>query len=605
MTQSDRLKSLVILLFFVSSVASVNFPACLEDFKNGTNSGGVGYNGAPVPSKDAVGMTYDACRQHCGRGQEAFNWTVFSQQFSAWLLPWLALVSQLPFGAESRLDNLISGKSFFQPSIGLLCRLPYHCATVVLTVGSPTLASFSLVLTALNTRWANDRFSAIQYPNSRNAVKALIYLQQVPLRLTTIDGLLPSLVVLPENDDWWESLVDRLEQTHTWSIAAATSIIWVVIAFVFTIVDSFMNLGNNINSNGQAVGSLWLWLIPIVVGWLWIPVCSYDKLKTAIDKANQLAYIAAPDSPPKVNGSPAHTDAPSRVSDVSHRQAVRIYKKKKVFTQDAARVAPVFNYARVWAWSTAVETIAQAFDHADKKARKREPVNFRKVWVHPEEKARTNRRDNRTGTIGQVQMYCGFPVGRNAPPTEPTPSGVWKRIFVASAFALGLQWATTSSAALIVVFTPTSGLGCRSGSYILYGIVSTMIWAALLLSSCLADYAKARYDRHRSGFNSVSLAKGLATFLRRLATFAAYCNSIGVILACVFQFSNFFSTCYCNSSVLGRGAANAYNIIGTGFDHNPMKGGWIGALVLASGSVVLFLFFLHLILELPHNTINS
>ena len=479
---------------------------------------------------------------------------------------------------------------------------------MVLTVGSPTLAAFSLVLTALNTRWANDRFSAIQYPNSRNAVKALIYLQQVPLRLTTTDGLLPSLVVLPENDDWWESLVDRLEQTHTWTIAAATSIIWVIVAFAFTIVDSFMNLGNNINSNGQGVGSLWLWLVPIVVGWLWIPVCSHDKLKTAIDKANQLAYIAAPDGIPKVNRSPANADAPSRVFDVSHKQAIRIYKKKKVFTQDAARVAPVFNYARVWAWSTVVETVARAFDHADKNARRHMPVNFRKEWVQPEEKARANRRDNRTGTVSQVQLYCGFPVGRNVAPVEPVPSGVWKRIFVASAFALGLQWATTASAALIVVFTPTNGLGCRSGSYILYGIVSTMIWAASLLSSCLADYAKARYDRSatpRSRFNSASLVKGLATLLRRLATFAAYCNSIGVILACVFQFSNFFSTCYCNSSVLGRGAANAYNIIGTGFDHNPMKGGWIGALVLASGSVVLFLFFLHLILELPHNTINS
>ena len=122
MAQSDSVKSLLILLLFVSSTAaSVNFPKCLNDFRNSSSSGGVGYDGAPVPSQDATGLTYDACRQHCGRGPESFNWTVFSQQFSAWLLPWLALVSQLPFGAESRLDNLISGVSFFQPSVGLLC----------------------------------------------------------------------------------------------------------------------------------------------------------------------------------------------------------------------------------------------------------------------------------------------------------------------------------------------------------------------------------------------------------------------------------------------------------------------------------------------------
>ena len=483
-----------------------------------------------------------------------------------------------------------------------------HCnVSVVLTVGSPTLAAFSLALTAVNTRWANDRFSEIKYPNHEKAVKALIYLQQVPLRLTTRDGLLASLIVLPENDDWWEYLVERLEQTYTWTIAAATSIAWVIIAFAFTIVDSFMNLGNNINSNGQGVGSLWLWLIPIVVGWLWIPVCSYDKLKATIDKANEFAVVAAPDRLPQTD-EPPNADAPRRAYDVSHRQAIRIYKKKKVFTQDAVRAAPVFNYARIWGWSSAVETVAQAFEHADKKARRHRPVNFRKDWVYPEEKGPgTNRRDNRTGTIGQVQAYCGFHVG-DEEPMHPIPSGVWKRIFVASAFALGLQWATTGSAALIVIFTPTSGLGCRSASYILYGIVSTMIWVASLLSSWLAHCAKVLHDRGdapHAGFNSASFAEGLAAFLRRLSVFAASCNTIAVILACVFQFSNFYSTCYCDSSVFGRGAQNAFNIIGTGYDHNPMKGAWVGGLVLAGGSVVLFLFFLHLTLELSHDTINS
>jgi len=476
------------------------------------------------------------------------------------------------------------------------------CPAVALTVGSPALAAFSLALTAVNTRWANDRFSVIQYPNHKNAVKALIHLQQVPLRLTTRDGLLASLIVLPENDDWWEYLVDRLDRTHTWSIAAATSIAWVIIAFVFTLIDSFKNLGNNINSNGQGVGSLWLWLVPIVVGWLWIPVCSYDTLKATVEKANELAFIAAPDSLPQINGSP-DADAPRRAYTVSHRRAIRIYKKKKVFTQDAVRAAPVFNYARIWAWSSAVETIAQAFEHADRKARRVRAVNPRREWVYPEEKGPTNHRANRTGTIGQVQAYCGFHVGEGGEPVQPVPSGVWKRIFVASAFALGLQWATTGSAALIVIFTPTTGLGCRSGVYILYGIVSTMIWANSLLSSYLAHRAKVLHDRGDTP-RSVNFVKGLATFLRRLSMFAAFCNTVAIILACVFQFSNVFSTCYCNSSVLGRGAQTAYNII-TQYDYGLMKGAWIGGVVLAGGSVVLFLFFLHLILELSHITINN
>ncbi|KAF9648876.1 hypothetical protein BDM02DRAFT_3128752 [Thelephora ganbajun] len=593
MARSSGIKLLVLLsFFFISVAASANFTQCLIDFRDSNaTEGGTDYNGRPVSDpKAAVALTYKACTQWCGSGQEGFDWSVFSQQFSAWLLPWLALVSQLPFGAESRLDNLISGEL---PCYQLhLTKSLTVLRPVVLTVGSPTLATFSLALAAVNTRWANERFSTISFPNHRNAAKALIYLQQVPLHLTTRDGLLASLILLPENDDWWECLVDRLEQTHTWTIAAATSIAWVIIAFVFTIVDSFMNLGKNLNSNGQGVGTLWLWLIPIVVGWLWIPVCSYDKLKAAIDKANDLAFVAAPDGPPQIT-APPQIDDPRRACNVSHMQGFEIYTKREVFTQDAARAAPVFNYARFWEWSSAVEMIAQAFEHADGKARRHIPVNSRREWVYPEEKHSTDHRHNRTGSIGQLQTYCKFPVRGDEEPVQPVPSGMWKRIFVASVFALGLQWATTGSAAIIVIFTPTTGLGCRSGSYILYGLISTMIWLTLLISGYLAHYAKVMHDRGavpRSGFNSANFAKGLATLLRRLSIFAAACNTLCIILACVFQFSDFYSTCYCNSSVLGRGGQHAYNIIGDGYDYSHMKAAWIGGVVLAGGIAVRHIF---------------
>lgn len=591
MTRTNRINTLLTLFlsfFFVSVTASANFTQCLATFQaSGNATGGTDFFGRPVnDSRDAAGLTYGACKSLCGTGQEAFNWSVFSQQFSAWLLPWLALVSQLPFGAESRLDNLIS---------------------VALTVGSPTLAAFSLAITAVNTRWANERFSGNKYPNRKHAARAFIYLQQVPLRITTRDGLLASLVVLPENDDWWECLVDRLEQTFTWTVAAAASIAWVIIAFIFTIVDSLMNLGNNINSNGQGVGTLWLWLVPIVIGWLWIPACSQDRLRTAIDKANDIAFVAAPDSLPQIRES-GEIDPPRRAYDVSHTQAIRIYKKKKVFTQDAARAAPVFNYARIWEWYSAVETVAQAFDNADRMARRHVPVNRRKEWVNPEGKRLSSHPDNRTGSIAQVQAYCGLPLRGREEPVQPLPSGVWKRIFVASVFALGLQWSTAGSAAVIVLFTPTTGLGCRSGSYILYGIVSTMIWASLMLSSYLAHYAKVQHDSGnppRSGINSVSLAKTLSTVLRRLSTFAAVCNTLCIILACVFQFSDFFSTCYCNSSVMGRGSQYAFNVIAPGYNWSQVRGAWIGGLVLAGGYVLLFLFALHLMLEPSSNTIKN
>jgi len=114
-----------------------NFSNCLANVQHGLygfgmDIGGTDSHGRPVDVSTAVGITYSLCIKACGSDQEPFNWTVFSQQFSAWLLPWLALVSQLPFGANDKLDNLES---------------------MLLTVGSPTLAAYSLALTVLNGRW--------------------------------------------------------------------------------------------------------------------------------------------------------------------------------------------------------------------------------------------------------------------------------------------------------------------------------------------------------------------------------------------------------------------------------------------------------------------
>ena len=93
---------------------------------------------------NVIAITYDLCISQCGGSREPFQWSIFSQQFSLWLLPWLALVSQLPFGANDKLDNLES---------------------MLLTLGSPTLAAYSLTLTVLNGQWIAQLFSNYRYPN--------------------------------------------------------------------------------------------------------------------------------------------------------------------------------------------------------------------------------------------------------------------------------------------------------------------------------------------------------------------------------------------------------------------------------------------------------
>jgi len=74
--------------------------------------------------------------------------------------------------------------------------------SVILTVGSPALTAYSLILTALNDSHAASQLSGISFPNVEHAVSILSGLQQAPSQITTKDDLLASLVVLPQNDKW-------------------------------------------------------------------------------------------------------------------------------------------------------------------------------------------------------------------------------------------------------------------------------------------------------------------------------------------------------------------------------------------------------------------
>jgi hypothetical protein len=381
----------------------------------------------PPSTSNATAITYDLCVSQCGAGPEPFQWTVFSQQFSSWLLPWLALVSQLPFGANDKLDNLES---------------------MLLTLGSPTLAANSLALTVLNGRWIARLFSNYRYPNVKSAVRILSSLQQSPLRVDKDHVLLASLIMLPQNDEWWAELVVWLEYPHTWSISAATSIAWVVIAYIFTIVDYFsQGVQNALNANGQGVGSigsLWLWLLPIVVGWLQLsPKCDSIRLHQAMDRANSIAYVANP------------TSQPIKAENIFRKRAINIARSElDKARSDERSTAPIYNYARFLPWVQAVVIVSDAFGIICERDHHHDPVVPGTEWQD------RNSEGGGALTACQVENYSlprpGSIYCRPRHKWELVRSAL-SRMFIASALALTLQWGTTGAAVIIVYFTPTIG----------------------------------------------------------------------------------------------------------------------------------------------------
>jgi hypothetical protein len=327
------------------------------------------------------------------------------------------------------------------------------------------------------------------------------------------------------------------------------------------------------------------------------PRCDADRVTNALNRANNISHVAS------ANGA-VNADA------VNDKRALSSHLFRGSLYRDQDATAPIYNYARFLPFVQAVEAFYSAFRYASDNAKKRIPVDPDAQWergdgkmVHPA---------NRRGTTAQVEAYCAAPPYARRSHWGPD---VFSRFAIASLAALALQWSSTGASIMIVYFTPTVGeclqfffrpkltvlpigLGCRSGAYLLYGGVATLIWVILVFSSFLSHYAMS-YPAAASPSLAHRVAAHVAVFFRRLAKFLATCNAAWIITAFLLQFGNFYDRCYCNSDVLGLGK-RAHNVmLLEASDISAMKAAWIGGIVLAVVPSGLFLAFLNVLMDPP------
>jgi hypothetical protein len=382
---AKRKQFLVALALFctVTFGSGPDYTTCLQQIlqSNGSLEGTVDVNGNPTTNISQIaGLTYDRCVADCGHGPVTFNWQMFSQQLTSWLLPWLALLSQLPYGSGDTLSN---------------------CLAVLLTIGSPTLAAYSLTLSVISNRWMIRRFGRSNYPNSHLelAAQTLSNLQQVSLDLPG-NAELPSLIANQENQGWLEVLARGLDYpVPKWTLSSIMSVIYVTLADLFTWIDALSGPLSDlmIGATGESISTLWLCFLPIVIGNLQLsPKTDLDRIRGAFEQAkDHLRVVAA-------NGSP----------EQDHRRLLRSMGSRDIINEDELSSAPVYFYARAFTWIRVVRKVADGFDAASQHAS-----------------------DHRTSDSFEIFT-----------------------IFARSAFlAIFLQWGTTGAAIMAMYLTPTKG----------------------------------------------------------------------------------------------------------------------------------------------------
>ena len=225
----------MIMLFVGSAFAYVNFPECVESYRNGSHGleGVVDRDGNSVDSVSLMkGLQFAQCKAVCGTSVQQMEWKIFSSQLATWLLPWIALAAQLPFQTQSQ---------------------PHDILSVLLVFGSPILAMYSLLLTLFNWQYARDECSRVAWDNPNlssahmNAVANTIgAIQQVPLEVQNL-GLLACSIKLPPNRRWWKELDDSLYDTgRRFPASFWAQIGFAVVTYLFAIVDAFAKVGGKL-----------------------------------------------------------------------------------------------------------------------------------------------------------------------------------------------------------------------------------------------------------------------------------------------------------------------------------------------------------------------
>jgi hypothetical protein len=140
-------------------------------------------------------------------------------------------------------------------------------------------------------------------------------------------------------------------------------------------------------------------------------------------------------------------------------------------------------------------------------------------------------------------------------------------------------------------------------SYLIYGALSTLVWMMLLTSSILTYYSTNNSDHFQGDITSTlqaRVARFFSIFLRRLGKVIAVLNAGWIVATGLFQFSNFYNRCYCDSNIMAVGRDAAYVIISLASeDMGSILAAQIGGFFLAAGAAMIFALFVRLVITPP------
>lgn len=562
----------------------------------------IGANSEPDPNLNldtAWGITYGFCQQTCGN-ITSFAFVNFSSQATNWVLPWFALIAQLPYETPTPFQDVMSA---------------------LLAVGSPMLITYSLALSMLMKRRIRSDFAHVIQSAERASLgtvrpkilKRLEYARtiaeetlQAPMRICENMNWFSSLVTLDENHFWWVIAHDRLKALRRGiTISLIMQILIAILTWVFTVITAAQNVGDLAISNAIASSMLWTWLVPIVAGWVAVgSQFRHDTINEALHTISSRQLLQKLDQSTdtvlsRTEGfqegilKTAHASEYSSAQHHPYASTTRLLNSEDVQGEAPADSAvdatssafemvdlhnksdshpphipltrlpwamesiprclsmrltgaeesegPVNNYARAFTHMTFYQTLIIAFNtlisHVQTHPSPEHPPPDAPAHAEQAVVSRVLAGYARRTPSGHEYLWTNI-----ASPYKPfsmLPSTLKQDMTVALLLAGFLQFGTGGSAIFIGYHNVPVGVGCRTASFLLYVFLASVSFMSLFASSLLSHQAMLRHQGRRRVGVALSLAVVLTRFLG-CAVGAG--NAIWLVLSSVLELAGFYDT---------------------------------------------------------------
>ena len=135
------------------------------------------------------------------------------------------------------------------------------------------------------------------------------------------------------------------------------------------------------------------------------------------------------------------------------------------------------------------------------------------------------------------------------------------------------------------------GLGCQSGSYLIYGVASTVAWLTLVLSASLSNRWSLQMEEFK--LKPHNFLGPLAVVTRLVGKSLAAANAVFLVANSAIQFTSLYDTCWCDACnpSLGRQAGWVILFATDAQIAAASRSAWIGGVAMSVLSAAFITFY--------------